>query len=76
MEIKIKFKPGDKGWAMYQNAPTELEIYKVSVYSSLDDNGDVVVYIDYSIKIDGKYSIYSFNDDSMFKTKEELLESL
>lgn len=61
MEIKTKFKIGDKVWTIYKFKATEIEVSAMTV----DVNG---------VWIRGKQDYTSFHEDNCFATKDELIQ--
>jgi len=72
MKIETKYDPGDTVWIMIGNRPKECVIYEV-------DPGKIMKIMTYQ----DRYTIEGYNGNSptfyereIFKTKEELLNSL
>lgn len=61
MEIKTKFKIGDKVWTIYKFKATEIEVSAMTV----DVNG---------VWIRGKQDYTPFHEDNCFATKDELIQ--
>lgn len=72
MKIETKFNPGERVWTLINNKSKEVEIYEVipgmrSLNLSYKDQYTIVGYNGNSPK---------FYDNDIFKTKEELINSL
>lgn len=79
--IELKFKPGDKAFIMSNNAVHEVIVAKCAIEVSqkmFDVDNELVIKDSYELKdhpINSAYS-KSFNGHALFKTKEELLNTL
>jgi hypothetical protein len=72
MKIETKYDPGDKVWVMINNKPKEVVIYEVIPGMVLKN-----------MRYQDRYTIEGYNGSSpifyekdIFKTKEELINSL
>lgn len=67
MKIETKFNIGDEVWFMYENRPTSMRIGHIELHISCDKVKRQ--YID-------KYGRFRVSEHKLFRTKQELLESL
>ena len=67
MTIETKFNIGDEVWFMYENRPMSMRVMHIELYISC--NKVKRQYID-------KYGSYRVSEHKLFRTKQELLDSL
>lgn len=79
MEIKTKFNIGDTFWVMRDNRPTECHVMRIYVEVHVEprDNyaSKIIIFIRYHDNF-GEGRPVIVHEESMFKTKDELLKSL
>ena len=77
MQVETKLTPGDKCWFISQSKVVEKEIKRILVEISIDYRGTVSIKTVYLVKMNiGTNETYSLNEELIFATKQELLDSL
>lgn len=78
MKIETKLDVGDYGWFMAFNVPQESRITKISIEvirnCYYNDELDIMYSINSLLKTENKRGI--LREDKIFKTKQDLLDSL
>lgn len=73
--INLPFDIGDFVWCIHNNRPKKLQIVKIEISISLEDDGNVDMLTGYSLA-EG-VTLFAFSDGSdIFKTKEDLAKFL
>lgn len=70
MNIKTKYKPGDKVWVMIKNKPQYLIVNSISIIVSLNFNKEIGYYINYNCSLGCLGGNYE--EKELFATKEDL----
>jgi len=75
MKIQTKYKNGEYVWFMHGNRPHQGMIEKITVTEVYNKHsGAYNIYVNYSVLL--QHSLMVYSESSLYKTYEELLESL
>lgn len=68
---KTKFSIGSEVYLMRDNKPTKVEVNKIVIEETITENK-----VFYDLKIDSTFTVQRVEENNIFKTKQELLNSL
>lgn len=74
MKIETKYKPGEYVWVMYNNKPEKAIIVRRVIISRIDVN--TYPYATYTSVEYFLHQLDKYDEEKVFKTKEDLIKSL
>jgi len=77
MTIETKFDVFDKVWAIYGNTVTEGRVLTINIHTFVTDgNRNTMTTINYKIDINKDIKPVEVREENLFRTKEDLINSL